>query len=135
MALASARASADHLRRRFQMTSEMKMQTSWLMTAIAVGLPLGAMAQASPADPASAAPSLRYQSVFSDYKAWQDIQPGNWRAINDSLRGTPGGHAAYGTAPAGAPAPTRPASSAPAAGQQAPAQPGHGGHHMHGGQE
>jgi hypothetical protein len=105
------------------------------MTAVAFGFPLAAAAQPNPADPAFVTPALRYQSAFSDYKPWQEIQPSNWRALNDSLRVTPDGHAAHVKPPAGAPAPTRPASSAPAAGQQAPAQPGHGGDHMHGDQK
>lgn len=108
----------------------MKKQAFWLVTAIAMGLPHLAQAQAKPADTASAAQPLRYQSAFSGYRPWQDIAPGDWRAINDSLRGT-GGHTGHGSA---APVQANPAPSGAGPGHQAPAA-GHGGHHMHGGRK
>lgn len=106
--------------------------SSWLVTATCLALPLAAVAQANSADPGSPAPGLRYESAFSDYKPWHDIQPGDWRAINDALGKVPAGHGGHGAAPAaGTPgaAPAKPADS-----QQAPV-PGHDAHHMHGGQK
>ena len=104
-----------------------------LAPAVALCLPLLAFAQAQrgdPADPKASAPALRYSSAFADYKPWQDTPPGNWRAINDTVRDAAvqgaGAHAGHAT-PAAAPA----AASAPAA--SAPAMKGHGGHHTHGG--
>jgi hypothetical protein len=102
-----------------------------LAPAVALGLPLLALAQTArpdPADAKAAAPPLRYQSAFADYKPWQDAKPGDWRAVNDNVRdagakgGAHGGHAS----------PPAPAASAPAAKASAPA-PAHGGHHPHGG--
>ena len=120
------------------MTSVMKKKTSWLAAAMALGLPLAAAAQASPADPAAPAQPLGYQSAFSDYKPWQDIKPADWRAVNDTVRDAAakgGGHGDHGAAPAGPAASPqaapRPATSnpAPAAAPQAPAgHQGHGGH-------
>ena len=46
----------------------MKKKTSWVATAALMGLPLMVAAQANPADPGAAAPALKYQSAFSDYK-------------------------------------------------------------------
>lgn len=97
--------------------------------ALALCLPLGVPAQSAstPAEVSSAAtPALRYRSAFSDYKPWQDIQPGNWRQLNDALvapsAGQAGAHAGHATpAPSGA-TPAVPAQAAP-----------HGGHSMHGG--
>ena len=59
----------------------MKKKTSWVATAVLMGLPLMVAAQANPADPGAAAPALKYQSAFSDYKLWQDIQAADWRIV------------------------------------------------------
>lgn len=106
----------------------------WLMPAAVLCAPMLALGQAGRADPAdakSAAPQLRYQSSFADYKAWQDDKPGDWRALNDSLKGQAGaGHAGHAT-PA--------AASSPASGASKPAMPAmpphgaHGAHGTHGG--
>lgn len=109
----------------------------WLTPVVALCLPLSALAQAGrpdPADPKTAAPALRYQSAFSDYRPWQDVNPGDWRALNDTLRTQAGGGAGHAghampmsmpaAAPAAAPKAPRPAASAP------------GGHaHHHGGKQ
>jgi hypothetical protein len=94
-----------------------------LAPAVALSLPLLAGAQQSPPPSAKAsAPTLPYRSAFADYKPWQDIKPGNWRQLNDTLTsGAAGGHAGHGATPAAKPAP---AASAPA--------PRHHGHHNHG---
>ena len=81
-----------------------------LVPAVALCLPLAALAQGSRADPADAsasAPALRYQSAFSDYKPWQDLKPADWRAVNDKVRdagASSGGHAGHNM-----PTPTAPA--------------------------
>ena len=111
----------------------MKSLFSRLAPAVAVGLPLLALAQAGrpdPADPKASAPALRYPSAFADYKPWQDTKPGDWRAENDNVgdaaakSGAHGGHAMPAAAPASAP------QVAPKA--SAPAMPAHGGHNKHG---
>ena len=89
-------------------------------------------ATADPAGPASTGGPPRYESAFSDYKPWQDIATGNWRALNDALVTAPAGHGGQGAAPATAGQAQTPAKPVPA--QQAPAA-GHGAHHMHGGQK
>lgn len=91
-----------------------------------LALPLLAAAQADPADPAAPAPAPGYQSAFSDYKPWQDLQPDDWRTVNEAVRPQPRAtHGNHGAAPAAAPA-AEPAASLP---------PGHGGHPMHGGRK
>lgn len=102
--------------------------------AVGLCLPLLAFAQAGrpdPADPKAPAPALRYQSAFADYKPWQDTPPGDWRAVNDVVRGA----AAQGGSHAGHAMPASPPASAPTSPPKAPPHPtpGHGGHHLHGG--
>ncbi|RZJ19898.1 MAG: hypothetical protein EOO54_14380 [Haliea sp.] len=106
----------------------MKTKTLWVAAATLMGLPPMVPAQANPADPQAAAPALPYNSAFSGYKPWQDIQPGSWREVNDTVRDASpgGGHAGHGAASATPPqAAPRPAPAAP----QAPA--GHSGHGAH----
>jgi hypothetical protein len=107
-----------------------------LAPAAALCLPLLAIAQSGrpdPADPKAAVPALRYQSAFADYKPWRDAKPGEWRAANDTVRdaaaqgGAHAGHAMPAASPTSAPPPAPKAS--------APAMPGHGGHHHHGGKQ
>lgn len=98
---------------------------------MALCLPLLALAQYArpdPGDSKAAAPALRYQSAFADYKPWQDPKPGDWRALNDALQGTVagGGHAGHAMPPAASPK----AASAPAGKASAPS---YSGHHKHGG--
>lgn len=109
-----------------------------ILSGLALCVPLAALAQApAPAAAASnaSAPALRYQSVFADYKPWQDIKPGDWRQLNDNVApkdGKGAGHAGHGASPApAAPAANASAPAAPAAG----GHHGHQGHHMHGGQK
>ena len=100
-----------------------------------LALAFAGASQAAPTEPAAPAPTggpLRYESAFSDYKPWQDVAPGNWRALNDALVTAPAGHGVHGAAPAAAGQATAPAKPAPA--QPAPAA-GHGAHHMHGGHQ
>jgi hypothetical protein len=57
--------------------------------ALALGLPLLVGAQgvaAAAADAKAPAASLSYQSAFADYKPYQDVPPGDWKALNDTVR-------------------------------------------------
>ena len=55
--------------------------------AVALAMPLLALAQS----PASAPPSSpQFRSAFADYKPYQDIPAGNWRALNDAVRDADG---------------------------------------------
>jgi hypothetical protein len=46
-----------------------------------------AYADDEPASTTAASVPLRYQSAFADYKPYQDIEPGDWRALNESVKG------------------------------------------------
>ena len=102
-----------------------------LAPAMVLCLPLLAGAQQRPDTTTAkvAAPALGYQSVFADYKPWQDIKPGSWRQLNDNVAAASGGghagHSMGGAASADAPA----SASKPSA----PPAPAHQGHQMHGG--
>ena len=102
-----------------------------LVPAAALCLPLIALAQASrpdPADPKASAPTLRYQSAFANYKPWTDAKPGDWRAVNDTVRDAAAkdGHAGHGTGAAAPAVPTPKKASGPT-------MPAHGNHQHHGG--
>ena len=116
-----------------QMNFGMKKNTCWLFSAIALGVSLAAGAQATLAEPAAAAPALRYQSAFSEHTSWQELQPGDWRAANDAVSPKPRANAGHGAASAPAPAVLPQASPPPK--PDAAVAPAHGGHHMHGGQK
>jgi hypothetical protein len=45
----------------------------------------GAQGGTAPQPPASG--PLQYRSAFADYKPWQDTRPGDWRALNDAVKG------------------------------------------------
>ncbi|CAN7167081.1 hypothetical protein LJR039_000215 [Pseudorhodoferax sp. LjRoot39] len=109
-----------------------KLAHGWA-PALVLCLSLGVSAQSvgsQAEDPQAAAPVLRYESAFSDYKPRQDIQPGNWRQLNDALVATPndqsGAHAGHAMPPATGNAPSAPAAAPSMAGP-------HGGRAMHGG--
>ncbi len=99
-----------------------------LAPTLALGAPLVAFAQAAlpaPTDSKATDSGLRYQSAFADYQPWQDIKPGNWRQLNDSVApkdGKSAGHAGHGAA-----------AVVPAAKSSAPAEAGQPSRHMHGG--
>src|SRR5262245_9596549 len=104
----------------------MNKLSSRLAPVVALCLPLLALAQAArpdASDSKAAAPPLRYQSAFADYKPWQDANPGDWRALNDALQGTGagGGHAGHAMPPATAPK----AAAVPAGKASAPSHAGH----------
>jgi hypothetical protein len=93
-----------------------------LAPALVSCLPLVALAQPAgidPAQPSASAAPLKYRSAFADYTPWQDIKQGDWRALNDGVKGS--GMARHGM------------SAPPATVASAPAKPVHGGHQMPGG--
>lgn len=107
----------------------------WAAPAVALCLPLAALAQPAStgaASPGASAPPLQYRSAFADYKPWRDVKPGDWRAVNDTVRdaGMKGGgnavHGMGGSMPSAAPA----SAPAPAPKASAPAAPGN--HSQHG---
>ena len=108
----------------------MKTLLTSLALAAALGMPLVAPAQTSGTQPVTAAASgspLRYQSAFADYKPYQDVKSGDWKAMNDAA-GKSGGHSMampMSMPMGGASAPSPSASAA-----STPAMPGHGGHQM-----
>ncbi len=53
--------------------------------------------EGAPADAKAPAASLIYQSAFADYKPYQDVPPGDWKALNDSVRESGGGHMNMGS--------------------------------------
>jgi hypothetical protein len=96
-----------------------------------------ALAGSAESMPAAASAPPAYRSVFADYKPWQNLEPGNWRALNDGLRsGEAGAMGDMGSmhdmsgmhrhSPSTAPAASVPASAPESA-------PAHSGHHMYGG--
>lgn len=102
----------------------------WLLAAFLV-MPLPALARPDAADPVAPAPAIRYSSAFADYKAWRDLKPGDWRAMNDALGTAAADHGSHGSQGAAAAAAVQAAVPARASsGPQAPAS-GHGGHGMH----
>lgn len=85
----SARASVDHLRSATQMTSKMKhlIQRVAPVLALCVVALRPAFAQAPAPAQAAASASLPYRSAFADYKPWQDAKPGDWRSLNEAVKG------------------------------------------------
>lgn len=107
-----------------------------LASALALGLPLLATAQgrADPADPKAPTRTLAHRSAFADYKPFQDITPGDWRRLNDTVGRAalkPGAMQKDASAPPAAPAASAPAAKAPTS--PMPQMPGHH-QHMQGGQ-
>jgi hypothetical protein len=102
----------------------MHQSLSRLAAAVALlGLQLQAPVhgRTEPADPR--APELAHSSAFTDYKAYHDIAPGDWRRLNDTV-----GRAALksvATAPEAGPRPAAHAASAAAAKMPMPHRPGH----------
>jgi hypothetical protein len=97
-----------------------------LAPAVALCVPLAALAQPATSDPGKGgapAPPLTYRSAFADYKPWQDTKPGDWKAMNDAV-GKAGGHSmSMPMGPGSAPPPASAASK--------PGIPSHNGHEMH----
>jgi hypothetical protein len=105
----------------------MKNFLSGFAPAVALSLPLAAAAQAAP-DPAAASLSapLTYASAFAGYQPWTDIQPGNWRELNDGLLRPPAHTPAHPPTAAGHGHGAAP--GAPAAGHATPVPDPHAGH-------
>jgi hypothetical protein len=73
---------------------------------------------------ASTPGSLRYQSAFADYKPYEDLATGNWRALNDTMRGA-GGEMAHGMAmPRASASASAPSKTAPMAPMKGPTDHG-----------
>ncbi|MCK6432774.1 MAG: hypothetical protein L6Q68_07055 [Aquabacterium sp.] len=103
------------------------------LAAMTLGLPQLAAAQArpDPADPKAPARALAHRSAFADYQPFQDINPGDWRRLNDTVGAAALKPAAGGATASPSPAPAAAASAPPA---KMPMQPMQGHHHpMHGG--
>ena len=79
----------------------MKNNFPCLAAALAAAIPSLSAAQAT--EPAKAAPpQLTYRSAFGDYKPYQEMEPGNWRAVNDAVGAAAskqGSHAGHGVEP------------------------------------
>jgi hypothetical protein len=108
--------------------SNMNNHVKIFVSALSLAVPLAAAAQftrsepgaTSPPAPASASPSaLSYQSAFADYKPYQDIKRGDWKASNDTVGNAAGGHSGHGMDRS----PPQPAAANPT---------GHAGHEMGG---
>lgn len=102
--------------------------------ALALSLPLPALAQnpVDPADPGAPARELSHDSAFADYKPFQDIAPGDWRRLNETVGGETLGQEAVAPAPAmGVPSTTTLGPGHPAHTQPMPDHH----QHMHGGQK
>ena len=81
----------------------------WLAPAMALCLPLATLAQPATLDPGkpdTTAPRLRYRSACADYKLWQDIKPGDGKAMNDAVGKSGGRFLGMPLGAASAPAPT-----------------------------
>lgn len=89
----------------------MKMNTRWLLLAMASGVPLAAFAHGGATDPAATA--LRDQSAFSDYRSTHDLQFGSWLAFKQAVRPKLGASAGHGAAPAYSPTGLPPVVAAP----------------------
>ena len=108
----------------------MKNRVTILLGALSLAVPLSAAPQPTRSDPAAtsqpelapvATSELNYQSAFADYKPYQDIKPGDWRAANDSVVKASGGHSGQGMGMSSQPVPTAPSNA-------------HSGHHAGGAQ-
>jgi hypothetical protein len=91
-----------------------------------------ALAGSAEPTPVAASAPPAYRSVFADYKPWQDLKPGNWRALNDALGSGEAGAmgAMHDMSGMHGPPSSAPAASAPASAASAAA---HSAHHMQGG--
>ncbi len=52
-----------------------------------LALCLAALGPDATAAQAEASAPLSYRSAFADYKPWQDTRLGDWRALNDAVKG------------------------------------------------
>ncbi|WP_428418592.1 hypothetical protein [Methylibium sp.] len=112
--------------------------------ALAACMPLLAAAQAAKTEAPKAAPQLTYRSAFADYKPYKDAPLADWRQVNDTVAGAPGGasgHAGHSMNGMGgmkgmeAPAAPAPAASTPVPMKPRSGMPMHDGQHKHGGKQ
>ena len=61
-------------------------------SAMLLASPVDLPAMASPLDATSPVPPLTYRSPFSEYRAFDEVEPKSWRQVNDTVREV-GGHA------------------------------------------
>jgi len=77
----------------------MKIKPSAWGIAMVACLPCLAAAQPARIEAPRVVPQLTYRSAFADYKPYQDAPLANWRKVNDTVAGAPGGasgHAGHG---------------------------------------
>ena len=105
--------------------------------ALAACAPLFAVAQAAKTEPPNATTQLTYRSAFADYKPYKDAPLANWRELNDTVAGAPGGaigHAGHSMGGMkGMEMPAKPVAPASAPMRMKP-MPMHDGHPKTGGQ-
>jgi len=104
------------------------------LAALAVCTPLLAAGQTAPRTEATA---LRHSSAFADYQPYRDIEPGDWRGLNDAVGAAalkPVAQQATAAAAAAATA-ARPAMPMPSAGPKGMQHGMHGHDKMHGGRK
>lgn len=84
-----ARASVDPSGRRVRWFHEMNNLVQRVAPALVLclAMPGPARAQGGAAPSATASSPLQYRSAFADYKPWRDIARGDWRALNDAVKG------------------------------------------------
>ncbi len=83
------------------------MQKSTLLWVAGISACAPMLALAQPGEPTRPTAQLKYISAFADYKPFQDLEPGNWRALNDTV----GAAAAKPGAPSNQPSQTSPAAT------------------------
>jgi hypothetical protein len=104
-----------------------------LASAFSLAPVAGSLSQAAerpdPSKPSAATPAVRYQSVFSDYRPYQEVQIRPWRQSNDEVAAGQGhaGHGAKGGNRTPAPSPA----AEPSVRKPAPPAAS-GGHETHG---
>lgn len=91
------------------------MQKTTLLWVAGISACAPMLAIAQRAEPARPAAQLKYTSAFADYKPFKDLEPGDWRALNDAVGAAA---AKQGVQP------SQPSQSAPAAAPKA-AMPAH----------
>ena len=115
------------------------MKNYLLAWGVALGAcaPFLATAQVAKTEPANASTQLTYRSAFADYKPYKDAPLANWRELNDTVAGAPGGaigHAGHSMGGMkGMEMPAKPVAPASAPMRMKP-MPMHDGHPKTGGQ-
>jgi hypothetical protein len=61
------------------------MQKSTLLWVAGISACAPMLAFAQPAEPTRPIAQLKYTSAFADYKPFKDLEPGDWRALNDAV--------------------------------------------------